>query len=134
MTSGEDGSRSRRGFLHSRARSFGYAFAGLRYALGQPNFRIQILIGVAALILAAVIRVQSAEWLALILVSVAVLLMEMLNTAIEALVDLASPDYHPLARTVKDVTAGAVLLAALAAVIVGVYVFGPRLIHLVGWR
>jgi diacylglycerol kinase len=56
--------------------------------------------------------------------------MEMLNTVIEAVVDLASPEYHPLAQRAKDLAAGAVLMAAFASVIVGVYVFVPRLIHL----
>lgn len=100
--------------------------------LGQPNFRIQLALGALALALAGLLRVSPGEWLALILVSLAVLLMEMLNTVIEAVVDLASPDYHPLAKVAKDVAAGAVLIAALASLVVGAYIFVPRLLDLIG--
>lgn len=120
--------------LRRRGRSFRYAFAGIRHALGEPNFRVQLGAAVAALILAALLHVRPGEWLALILVSLAVLLMEMLNTVVEVLVDLASPEYHPHAKVAKDVAAGAVLVAALGSVIVGAYVFIPRLIHLAGFR
>lgn len=83
-----------------------------------------------ALAVAAALRVSPGEWLAIILVSLAVLTMEMLNTVVEAVVDLASPELHPLARVAKDVAAGAVLLSALASVVVGVYVFVPHLVRL----
>lgn len=121
-----------RGAVHGRAKSFGHAFAGVRHVLGQPNFRIQLALGALALALAGLLRVSPGEWLALILVSLAVLLMEMLNTVIEAVVDLASPDYHPLAKVAKDVAAGAVLIAALASLVVGAYIFVPRLLDLIG--
>lgn len=113
--------------ISGRVDSFRFAFAGLRYVLGEPNFRIQLGIFVLALLAAALFRIRPAEWLAIVLVGLAVLLMEMLNTVIECLVDLASPEYHPLARTAKDVAAGAVLLSAFAAIVVGVYIFVPRL-------
>lgn len=122
-----------RAAARARAASFRYAFAGVRYVLGEPNFRIQLAVAALVLIAAALLRVSAGEWLALILVSVAVLLMEMLNTAIEALVDIAAPEYHPLAKVAKDVTAGAVLVAAAASVIVGIYVFIPHLLRLM-WR
>lgn len=117
--------------LAGRLTSFRYAFAGVRHVLGEPNFRIQLSIFALALILAAVVRVRPGEWLAIILAGLAVLLMEMLNTVIEAVVDLAAPQYHPLAKTAKDVAAGAVLLAAFASIIVGVYIFVPRLLRAV---
>lgn len=113
-----------------RFRAFRYAFAGIKYALGQPNFRIQLALGILALILAALFRLPLTDWLALILVSLAVLTLEMLNTVIEAVVDLVSPEYHPLAKTAKDVAAGAVLLGAIASVIVGAFIFVPQLWHL----
>lgn len=113
--------------LAGRVASFRYAFAGLRYVLGEPNFRIQLGLFALALIAAALFRVTPGELLAILLVGLAVLLMEMLNSVIEALVDLATPEYHPLARTAKDVAAGAVLLSAIAAVIVAIYIFLPRL-------
>lgn len=121
-----DGS-SYRAALAARIRSFRYALAGIRYVLAEPNFRIQLGAAAGALLLAALFRVRPADWLALILVSLAVLLMEMLNTVIEAVIDIASPEYHPLARVAKDVAAGAVLVAAIASVVVGVYIFVPRI-------
>jgi diacylglycerol kinase len=122
------GARGYRAAISSRVASFRYAFAGLRYVLGEPNFRIQLGLFALALIAAGLFRVRPGEWLAIVLVGLAVLLMEMLNTVIESLVDLAAPSYHPLARTAKDVAAGAVLLSAIAAVIVGIYIFVPRLL------
>jgi diacylglycerol kinase len=100
--------------------------------LREPNFRIQLAIGIVAFVAGIVFRIRPVEWLALILVSIEVLVMEMLNSVIEAVVDLASPGYHPRARVAKDVAAGAVLLTSLAAVVVGLYIFGPRVLHLVG--
>ncbi len=125
--------RNARGYkaaISGRVASFRYAFAGLRHVLGESNFRIQLGLFSLALIAAALFRVTAADWLAIILVGLAVLLMEMLNTVIESLVDLTAPDYHPLARTAKDVAAGAVLLSAIASVIVGIYIFLPRLLAL----
>jgi diacylglycerol kinase (ATP) len=71
--------------------------------------------------------IERGEWLALILTIALVLAAEGVNTAVEATVDLASPGYHPLARTAKDVAAGTVLLTAVAAVLVGAVIFVPRL-------
>jgi diacylglycerol kinase len=116
-----------RAALAGRLTSFRYAFAGIRYVLGEPNFRVQLSIFAVALIVAAVVRVRPGEWLAIVLVGLAVLVMEMLNTVIEAVVDLTAPEYHPLAKTAKDVAAGAVLLAAFASIIVAGYIFVPRL-------
>jgi len=126
------GSGGYREALGGRVRGFRFAFAGIRYVLDEPSFRVQLAIAFIVLIAAALLRVQPAEWLALILVSLAVLLMEMLNTAIEAVVDLASPQYDPLAKTAKDVAAGAVLVAVTGAVLVGAYIFLPHLARLAG--
>jgi len=115
-----------------RVLAFKYALTGIRHAAGEPNFRIQLGAGIGALILGVLLHVSSGDWLALILVSLAVLLMEMINTAIEALTDLASSEYTREAAIAKDVAAGAVLLASVGAVVVGVYIFLPPLLHLAG--
>lgn len=124
------GAHGYKGAFAGRVASFRYAFAGLRSVLGEPNFRIQLGIFALALIAAGLFRVRPGEWLAIVLVGLAVLLVEMLNTVIEALVDLAAPEFHPLARTAKDVAAGAVLLSAIASVIVAIYIFLPRLLSM----
>ena len=112
----------------SLARSFSFAFQGLGYMLRtQRNARIEVAIGAIACGLGAWFRITRIEWCVLVLTIACVLILEGLNTAIEAAVDLASPEVQPLAKTAKDVAAGMVLIAAIASVIVGGLIFGPRL-------
>lgn len=109
--------------------SFRYAFAGIRYLLWtQRNARIHVVITLAAVALGLVLRIERGDWLALALITGLVFVAEGFNTALEAVVDLASPGYHPLAKIAKDVAAGTVLLAAIAAVAVGMLVFLPYLL------
>lgn len=108
--------------------AFRFAFAGLGYVLRtQRNVRIHLTIAVGVVALGLWLGLPSAQWAVLALTIGFVLASEMLNTVAEALVDLVSPGYHPLAKVVKDVTAGAVLLAAIVSVIVGLLVLGPPL-------
>jgi diacylglycerol kinase (ATP) len=116
----------------SLAASFRYAFAGLGYLLWtQRNAKIHSALGLAAIALGFILGLDRFEWLVLTLTIAIVLAAEGINTALEAVVDLASPDYHPLAKIAKDVGAGTVLLTAIAAVIVGLLLFLPRLLPLV---
>ena len=111
--------------------SFRYAFSGIAYLLWtQRNAKIHIVLGIAAVALGFLLRIERGEWLALVLTIVLVLAAEGVNTAVEAAVDLASPAYHPLARVAKDVAAGTVLLTAIGAVIVGLILFVPHLLPL----
>ena len=111
--------------------SFRYAFAGLRYLLWtQRNAKIHTAIGVLAIVLGMLLSLDRYEWLTLTLTIAIVLAAEGVNTALEAVVDLASPNYHPLAKIAKDVGAGTVLLTAVAAVIVGLLLFLPHLLPL----
>lgn len=116
-----------------RIASFAHAFRGVAALLAtQPNARIHAAATAAALALAGALRVAAGEWIALALAIALVWTAEALNTAIEALCDVASPQPHPLVRRAKDVAAAAVLFAAAGAVVVGILVFGPRLAGLVG--
>jgi len=112
-------------------RSFYFAGAGLGYLFRtQRNARIHGCIAVAVLALAAWLRLSDRMgWALLVVMTTQVLVLEGLNTALEAVVDLASPGRHPLAKVAKDVAAGVVLIAAIGAVIVGLLVLGPLL-----WR
>src|ERR1700752_4099781 len=113
----------------SVAASFRYAFAGLRYLLWtQRNAKIHTAIGVIAIALGFAVGFDRYEWLTLVLTIAIVLASEGVNPAIEAVVDLTSPGYHPLAKIAKDVGAGTVLLTAIAAVIVGMLLFLPHLL------
>ncbi len=107
---------------------FGYASQGLWYSLRtQINMKVHVSFGILAIILGIVLRISAVEFAIIFVVIACVLVAEMMNTVTELCVDLASPDYHPLAKIAKDVAAGAVLLSAIFAVIVGLFIFGPHL-------
>jgi diacylglycerol kinase len=118
----------RRNGLAKFIAGFGFAFSGLWYAIrSQVNMKVHIALAVMALALGVILHISAVEF-ALIFVAIAgVMVAEMLNTVIELCVDLASPSYHPLAKIAKDVAAGAVLLSAIMAVIIALFVFGPHL-------
>jgi diacylglycerol kinase (ATP) len=116
--------------LHRLGRSFLFAGEGVVWAWRhQPNLRIELIVGALALAMAFAL---GADPVPIVLISILVIALELLNSAIEAVVDLASPDIHPLAKRAKDVAAGAVLLASLAAVLVGLLVLGPPLVATLG--
>jgi len=115
--------------LRSLIASFGYAFAGLWYMVRtQRNAQIHLLVGSCAVALGLTLGIERWEWLDLVLVIAMVLAAECANTAVEAVVDLATSTRHPLAKVAKDVAAGSVLICAIAAVIVGCLVFLPHLL------
>jgi diacylglycerol kinase len=110
--------------------SFRYAFAGLAYLVrSQPNARIHLAIAAAVVLLGLWLDLPVRDWAVIVVTVGLVFSAEAFNTALEAVVDLASPGPHPLARAAKDVGAGAVTIAALAAVVVGLLILGPPL-----WR
>ncbi len=115
-------------FIRSRGHSFGHAFRGWGYVLRtQRNAWIHVVIAAVVLVLSIWLQLDPLEWAVIVLTTAMVFTAEFLNTAIEAVVDLASPTKHPLAKVGKDVGAGAVLIAAIAAVCVGLLILGPRL-------
>ncbi len=106
--------------------AFGYAWAGIGHAWRhQPNFRIECAIGALALTLAWWLEAGLAP---VLMMSALVLALEMVNSALEAAVDLASPEWHPLAKVAKDAAAGATLVAAIFSALVGLAVMGPPLL------
>lgn len=109
-------------------RGFVYAGRGLLYALRtQRNVRVHVALALAATALGIALRLSPVEF-ALIFVAIgSVFIAEMFNTVIEACVDLITDRYHPLARTAKDVAAGAVLLSAMLAIVIALFVFAPHL-------
>jgi diacylglycerol kinase (ATP) len=112
-------------------RSFGYAFKGLSYATKtQLNFRIHLVAALITVFMGYALNVSVNEWLWLILCIALVLIIELLNTALEVLTDLVSPDYNKLAGHVKDVSAGAVVVTALFAIVTGSIIFIPKILLL----
>lgn len=115
-------------FITSRSHSFGYAFRGWWHVLRtQRNAWIHAVISTGVIILSLWLRLPPRDWAVLLVTIAMVWAAEFFNTAIEAVVDLASPLQHPLAAVGKDVGAAAVLIAALAAVGVGLLILGPPL-------
>ena len=108
--------------------SFRYAFRGLWYSLRtQRNARVHIFIAILAILLGVVLHISAVEFALVFVAITGVFIAEMFNTVFELCIDLASPDYHPLAKTAKDVAAGAVLLSAMLSVVIGLFVFEPHL-------
>jgi diacylglycerol kinase len=108
--------------------SFRFAIAGLWYALRtQRNTRVHLTIAAAAIAVGLWVRLSTAEWAILTLTIGFVLVSEMINTVAETLIDMISPGFHPLAKVIKDVTAGAVLIGAVVSAIVGLLLLGPPL-------
>jgi len=115
-------------FFNSRIAAFRHAFRGGWYVLQtQHNAWIHAIVAVLVFILAFWLKLPTHDWAILILTVTMVFAAEFVNTAIEAVVDLASPAQHPLAKVGKDVGAAAVLIAALAAVLIGLLILGPPL-------
>jgi len=115
-------------FILSRIAAFGHAFRGWGHVLRtQHNAWIHSVIATAVIALGLWIGLPPRDWAIIVLTIAMVFTAEFINTAIEAVVDLASPVHHPLAKVGKDVGAGAVLVAALAGVVIGLLILGPPL-------
>jgi diacylglycerol kinase len=115
-------------FLVQRWRSMGFAYKGIGVLLRtQPNAWVHVAATLAVVALGLYVHITRLEWVMLVLAIGAVWTAEALNTGIEFVVDLASPDHHELAGKAKDVAAAGVLLASAAAVVVGLLVFAPYL-------
>ena len=115
-------------FIISRIAAFGHAFRGWWYVLKtQQNTWIHSLFATAVVLVGLWVGLKPIDWAVIVLTIAMVFTAEFINTAIEAVVDLASPVHHPLAKVGKDVGAGAVLVAALAAIVIGLLVLGPPL-------
>jgi diacylglycerol kinase (ATP) len=115
-------------FLKSRARSFRYAFVGWWYVIRtQRNAWIHAVVSIAVIAVAIWLQLAAHDWALLIIAIAMVWTAEFINTALEAVVDLASPEQHELAKVGKDVGATAVLIAAGSAAIIGFLILGPPL-------
>ena len=109
-------------------KGFGFAFKGLNYAVKtQLNFKVHTFLAVAIVCLGWYYNLKSTEWLWIALAISLVLIIELINTAIEVLTDLVSPDYHIKAGIIKDVSAAAVLIAAFFAIAVGLIILIPKI-------
>lgn len=109
---------------------FGYAFHGLWYTLcTQRHARIHITIAIVAIMMGIFLHISALEFAIVFVAITGVFTTEMLNTVAELCVDLASPQYHPLAKIAKDVAAGAVLANAILAIVIGLFIFVPHILQ-----
>ena len=117
-----------------RRNSFKYAFSGFFYVLKtQKNAWLHLAATIVVVAVSLWLNIGRLEWLAILLVIGLVWMAEFMNTALEVIVDLASPEKHPLAKVAKDVGAASVLIAAILSVIIGVSILWQPLIDKLGW-
>ncbi len=120
--------------LTSMAKSFQCAFAGIWHTIKtQRNARIHLAIACAVVVVGAGLNLKGLEWAIIGLAVGFVFVAEIFNTVIEALIDIVTKEYHPLAKQAKDAAAGAVLVAAMTAVAVGLLILGPPLLARLGY-
>jgi len=115
-----------------RLRSFVYAYNGIKYTfVSQHNFLIHIALTILAILLGYFLNISNIEWIAIIIVIGIVLSAEIFNSSIEELVNLISPEKNIRAGIIKDLAAGAVLISAIAAFIIGAIIFLPKIFELI---
>ena len=121
-------------FIKGRRKSFRYAFEGFIYVIRtQKNAWVHLTATISTVLIAWWLGIDKVGWLAILLVIGLVWMAEFMNTALEIIVDLASPEKHPLAKIGKDVGAASVLIAAFLAVIIGFIVLWQPLVDKLGW-
>ena len=110
-------------------KSFKYAFSGISYVLKTSiNFKIQLIFAVSSLMIGILLQISKSNYVILIATIMSVLILEILNTSIESIVDLVvKKEFSSLAKISKDTSAGAVLLASINSVIIAVYIFVPKI-------
>jgi diacylglycerol kinase len=110
-------------------KSFNYAFSGIKTTFAsETNFKIHLLAAIMAIAFGFAVNISNTEWEVIILCIAFVLSMEMINTAIEKLCNMVHKDIHPVIKSVKDITAGAVLVAAVGSLIIGSVIFLPKIL------
>ena len=117
--------------MHPFLKSFSYAFKGLVYSLKQRNMKIIFSCAILTILTAFFFKVNSNDWCILLICIGLVIALEMINTAIEGLVDLVSPDYNEKAGRIKDLAAGAVLVVSFVSMIVGIAIFWNYVLEII---
>ena len=113
--------------------SFKYAFEGILQAyVGEQNLKIHTVIAILVIIFGFILKISYTEWLVCLVLIGLVLMAEFFNTSIEYLVDLVSPEIHPLAKATKDTASAGVLMMAIISAIIGLIIFIPKLISFIG--
>ena len=113
--------------------SFQYAGEGIKQAYkGEQNLKIHTFIAILVIVFGFFLKISYTEWLVCLLLIGLVIMAEFVNTAIEYVVDLASPHVHPLAKAAKDTASAGVLMMAIISAIIGLIIFVPKIIEFIG--
>ena len=119
--------------IHRLFKSFKYAFEGLKYAFKyEQNILVHTLATIVVIIAGIFFEIKPFEWLTLTLIIGLVIATELINTSIEATIDLVTKEVHPLAKVAKDTAAAAVLVFGLTAIVIGLIIFIPKIILFIG--
>src|SRR5699024_11807102 len=112
-----------------REPGFRFAWNGIKITMQEWNFRIHMIVALFVILAGIIVRLNMLEWSIIILTIGMVMALEMVNTSIETLLDYLQPDCHPTAKMIKDISAGAVLVSAVVAVVIGVLIFLPKIYY-----
>tara|TARA_R110002072_G_scaffold39108_16_gene112670 strand:+ start:1705 stop:2079 length:375 start_codon:yes stop_codon:yes gene_type:complete len=121
-------------YLKIRTKAFSYAIKGLSHFIKEPHARIHIGFLILVNIMAYYLSISKMEWLAILLCCALVLSLEAINSAIEHLTDIISPNFNVQAGLVKDIAAAAVLLASIFSAIIGLIIFAPKMMDLFNFQ
>ncbi|RZL61957.1 MAG: diacylglycerol kinase family protein [Pedobacter sp.] len=114
--------------IKDRLKSFKYAFNGFRlFFITEHNGKVHLVAAVSAIAISACFQISAFEWIAILSVISAVFIAEIINSSIEKLADVVSPEFHPKIKMVKDLAAAAVLVASILALLIGGIIFFPKL-------
>ena len=117
---------------HKNHNKFKIAFNGIIITFKEENsFRYQFYLFLLTLLFGFIFNISLYEWLIIIFISIVVFTIEMLNTSIENIIDLVSPDYNEKAGKIKDISAGAVFVSSIGAFIIGLVIFIPKFINII---
>lgn len=108
-----------------------YAINGLKEAFTyERNFRIHLIISCFVIIVSVFLKLTQVEWIIILLAIFMVLIMELINSVIERIIDYVKPEQHPSAKIIKDIAAGIVLLSAILSIVLGLFIFIPKIFNL----
>jgi undecaprenol kinase len=111
--------------------TFKFALEGIRVSfINEKNIRFHIFFSILVIVFAIICKLSRTEWMFLVFAIAGMIVVEMINTAIERVVDLVTDQYHPLAGQAKDIAAGAVLIYAILSIIIGLIIFIPKFLSL----
>lgn len=116
--------------MNSFFKSFTYAFNGIKLSLQQRNMKVHVCCAILAVVCGFILKINIIEWCIILICIGIVLALEIINSAIESLVDLVEPNHHPIAGKIKDLAAGAVLIFSIITALIGALIFGKYILDL----